>query len=293
MFLYTPLCKQYRPAPGFSGSHHKKTISFKVKVVIKIGTGVLTRGEGVTLHHAMIARLTQSIADLNAAGHSCIVVSSGAVGAGLMTFGLQSRPEDTGMLQACAAAGQARLMHIYESHFSHFDLKVAQLLLTDQDLTDPHRRENIKTTLDRLLDFPRVIPIINENDSVAVFELKVGDNDILSSHVARLIGADLLILLTSVPGLRRPETTDPDDIVERVENIDEVLSFASGESGRLSVGGMQSKLRAVKAAVTGGVETVIASGLNPEQLIDLVGGKGRGTRFLPFVAGTAKPVPAD
>ena len=264
-----------------------------MKVVIKIGTGVLTRGEGVTLHHAMIARLTQSIADLTAAGHSCIVVSSGAVGAGLKTFGLQSRPEEVGMLQACAAAGQARLMHIYESHFSHFDLVVAQLLLTHQDLTDQKRKENIRTTLDHLLAFRRVIPIINENDSVAVDELKFGDNDILSSHVARLVGADLLILLTRVPGLRRPETADPEDIVERVENIDEVLSYADGSKGKHSVGGMRTKLQAVKAAVTAGIETLIASGLHPEQLIELVEGKGRGTRFLPGEVTEAAVVPAE
>lgn len=228
----------------------------------------------------MIARLTQSIADLNEAGHRTIVVTSGAVGAGLMTFGLNERPTDIGMLQACAAAGQARLMHIYESHFSHFGLKVAQLLLTHDDLTDEKRRANVRTTMDHLLAFPSVIPIVNENDSVAVFELKVGDNDLLSSDVATLVGADRLVLLTSVPGLRRPGIEDPNHIIELVENVDDVFHFAGDDKGHLSVGGMKTKLTAVKKAVESGIETIIASGLEPEQLTDLVAGGGKGTRFL-------------
>ena len=250
-------------------------------MVIKIGTGVLTRNEGVVLHHAMIARLTQAIADVNAAGHQAIIVSSGAVGAGLMTFGLTERPTDVGMLQACAAAGQARLMHIYEGHFSHFNLKVAQLLLTHEDLGDEKRRDNVKTTLDHLLAYPAVIPIINENDSVAVYELKVGDNDRLSADVARLVKADLLILLTSVPGLRKPGTDNPDNIVETVDDIDAVMHFADANTGRLSVGGMKTKLESVKTAVEAGIETIIAACHNPEQLVDLVSGGGKGTRFSP------------
>ena len=249
------------------------------KVVIKIGTGVLTREPAGKLHHAMIARISEAIADLNAAGHQCIVVSSGAVGAGLTSFGLDARPEKVEMLQACAAAGQARLMSLYETQFSHHELKVAQLLLTHEDLKDEHRRGNILQTLNSILQFPHVIPIINENDSVAVFELKVGDNDILSSIVAQLIQADLLILLTSVPGLRGPDATCEDDIIETVDDIETVLGFALDEKGSLSVGGMQSKLQAVKDAVGAGIETIIASGKNPEQLSDLVNGDGIGTRF--------------
>ncbi|NNE93872.1 MAG: glutamate 5-kinase [Verrucomicrobiales bacterium] len=253
------------------------------RIVIKIGTHVLTQDDGVDLHHARIAGLTHAIADLNKAGHECLVVSSGAVGAGLATFQLDARPEDIGMLQACAAAGQARLMHVYESQFSNYSLKVAQLLVTHEDLNADDRRVNVHTTLTRLLDFPKVIPIINENDSVAVYELKVGDNDLLSADIARLIDADQLIMLTSVPGLRRPDSDDPNDIVTEVEDIETVLDFADGESGRLSVGGMATKLQAVKNAVDAGIETVIASGRNPDQLSDLVSGGGIGTRFRPRV----------
>jgi len=260
------------------------TVSPK-KIVIKIGTGVLTlsRDTSISLHHAMIARIVQAVADLNAAGHQIILVSSGAVAAGLPTFGLNQRPgaDETGMLQACAAAGQARLMHIYESHFTQYQLKVAQLLLTHDDITDEKRRANIVTTMDHLLRFRPVIPIINENDSVAVYELKVGDNDVLSSEVACLIRADLFLLLTSVPGLRSPGAIADSDIVERVDNLEEVLHFANDERGSHSVGGMKSKLQAVGKAVAAGIETIIASGSNPEQLAELVAGRGHCTRFVP------------
>lgn len=252
---------------------------FPMRIVIKIGSGVLARNGGVALNHALIARLTQAISDLREAGHQCVVVSSGAVAAGLKTFGLDARPEDIGQLQACAAVGQARLMHTYESHFSQFGVNVAQLLLTGDDFSDDRRRANITTTLSRLLDAPNIVPIINENDSVAVFELKVGDNDLLSAHVAKTLQADLLILLTSVAGLRPPESTSPDDIVELVTDIDAVLAFASEEKGSLSVGGMRSKLEAVRIAVSAGITTLIASGHNPEQLSELVAGGGIATRF--------------
>lgn len=249
------------------------------RVVIKIGTGVLTRNSGGEIHHAMLARLSQAISDLNGAGHEVVMVTSGAVGAGLATFGLNERPTEIEMLQACAAAGQARLMHLYESQFSLHNLKIAQLLVTHDDLRDESRSQNVLATLSALSPFQNVIPIINENDSVSVFELKVGDNDILSSIVARLINADLLILLTSVPGLMGPDAKSEEDIIPLVENIETVLDFVRDEKGELSVGGMGSKLAAVKEAVSAGVETIIASGLHPEQLGDLVNGVGIGTRF--------------
>jgi len=257
------------------------------RVVIKIGTGVLTRNSGGEIHHAMIARLSQAISDINAAGHEVIMVSSGAVGAGMSAFGLTQRPTGTEMLQACAAAGQARLMHLYEGQFSLHGIKVAQLLVTHEDLQDERRSGNVLATLNAILPHRQVIPIMNENDSVSVYELKVGDNDTLSSIVARLVRADLLILLTSVAGLMGPDAKSPDDIITEVDDIESVLSFVRDEKGDLSVGGMASKLRAVEAAVTAGIETIIASGLHPEQLPELVEGRGVGTRFRPKVATTS------
>ena len=267
------------PASRTGGEFSMSEPATGKRVIIKIGTGVLTRGAGGEIHHAMLARLSQSIADLNRAGHEVVMVTSGAVGAGLSTFGLTERPTETDMLQACAAAGQARLMHLYESQFAHHGLKIAQLLVTHDDLQDEKRSGNVLATLHALLPYRQVIPIVNENDSVSVYELKVGDNDILSSIVARLLRADLLVLLTSVPGLLGPDATSADDIIERVDDIDSVLDYARDEKGDLSVGGMASKLRAVREAVGAGVETIIASGLHPEQLEELVAGGGIGTRF--------------
>lgn len=259
----------------------------KKRIVIKIGTGVLTQEEGVCLDQTVIAGIAQAISDLNQAGHECLIVSSGAVGAGLDALGLTERPTCIETLQACAATGQARLMHHYEKEFCQLDLKVAQLLLTHEDLTNEKRRSRVNNTLSHLLEFSGVIPIINENDSVAVYELKVGDNDRLSTQIAQLANADLLIMLTSVPGLRGPDAKDDDDIIEIIDDIDSVMNYASDETGRLSIGGMQSKLECIKTAIESGIECIIASGRQPEQLIELVEGKGRGSRF--SVPGAAVP----
>ena len=245
------------------------------RVVIKIGSGVLTRNSGGEIHHAMIARLSQAISDLNNAGHEVIMVTSGAVAAGLETLRQSERPAETDQLQACAACGQARLLHLYESQFSHHGLKIAQLLVTHDDLKNDRRRGNFLATLHALLPHRHVIPIINENDSVSVQELKVGDNDVLSSQVAALVEAELLVLLTSVDGLLGPD----DQVIPQVDDVESVLDFARDEKGDLSVGGMASKLRAVQAAVAAGVETIIANGHHPEQLNTLVEGAGVGTRF--------------
>ena len=153
---------------------------------------------------------------------------------------------------------------------------MAQVLLTAADLGE--RFSHISSTLHRLLDEPRIIPIINENDSVAIEELKVGDNDQLSSRVAVLTGAKRLILLTSAEGLLAPDSAEP---IPEVNNIDDVMKFVRDDQGKFSIGGMASKLTAVKYAVENGVETWIANGRKPERLIDLVNGHGIGTRFVP------------
>src|SRR5690606_26209152 len=152
-------------------------------------------------------------------------------------------------------------------------------LVTHEDLQDKRRSGNVLATLNAILAHRGVVPILNENDSVSVYELKVGDNDTLSSIVARLAGADLLVLLTSVAGLMGPDAKGEDDISPYVEDIETVLPFARDEKGALSVGGMASKLRAVEAALSAGIETLIASGLRPEQLPELVAGGGVATRF--------------
>jgi glutamate 5-kinase len=250
-----------------------------VKLVIKFGSGILTNDEGTAPNPGQFTKLVDAVAELKNAGHQPIIVSSGAVGAGLMAFAMHDRPTETAQLQACAAVGQTRLMHLYETRFREYNLNVAQLLLTNEDFKHEARRQNVANTLSALLDLGTVVPIINENDSVAVDELKVGDNDVLSAHVAILTGAHRLILLTSVDGLIKPGTEN--EIVTEVKAIDEVLHFANGEIGKHSTGGMASKLQAVKLAVDAGIETLIANGRNPAQLLDLVNNTGKATRFLP------------
>jgi glutamate 5-kinase len=249
------------------------------RVVIKFGSGILTRPDTAALDESQFARLTQAIAILKQEGHEVIVVSSGAVAAGLNVLGLTKRPSETSVLQACAAVGQTRLMHKYETLLGACGLHVGQLLVTHGDFFHPERRANLDNTLRSLLERRNIVPVINENDSVATEELRFGDNDALSADVAVLAGADLLILLTSVDGLIPPGESER--IVERVANVGEVIAFARQETGEFSVGGMSSKLRSVEKAVNAGIEAVIANGRRTEQIPDLVAGQGRGTRFAP------------
>ncbi|MBK1827455.1 glutamate 5-kinase [Haloferula rosea] len=249
----------------------------KPLTVIKAGTGVLTRLRDGTLDGAALVRLVTAIAGLIESGHRCLLVSSGAVGAGVSAFKLDGYPSELVVRQACAAVGQARLMHTYESLFRNFDLSVAQVLLVGEDLREEKRRKYVGDTLQRLLAEPGIVPIINENDSVAVEELRVGDNDMLSARVARLVGAERLVLLTSVDGLLHPETRE---LVPEVADVADVLGFAKDEQGRFSIGGMASKLKAVQMAVDSGIETHIAHGREPERLPRILAGEvGLSTRF--------------
>jgi glutamate 5-kinase len=255
------------------------SITAPKRVVMKFGSGILTRPDTAALDESQFARLTQAIAILKQEGHEVIIVTSGAVAAGLNVLGLTKRPADTSMLQACAAVGQTRLMHKYETLLGACGLHVGQLLITHEDLHHAERRANLENTLRSLLERKNVVPVINENDSVATEELKLGDNDALSAGVALLARAHLLLLLTSVDGLLPPGETQR--IVERVGDISEVKDFARNETGAFSVGGMASKLKAVEHAVNGGIETIIANGRRFEQIPDLVAGRGIGTRFAP------------
>jgi glutamate 5-kinase len=247
------------------------------RIVVKFGSGILAHPSGFGLDEVQFEQLTYAMSGLRSAGHEVIVVSSGAVAAGGMAFGMVKRPEDTATLQACAAVGQTRLMQRYETLFSRHGLLVAQLLLTNEDLQQPTRRDNLTNTLERLLSFKNVIPIINENDSVATEELKVGDNDRLSAGVARLAGADLLLLLTSVDGL----LDEAGQLIPEVTALAEVMNHIRPEKGVHSTGGMASKLGSAAEAVAAGVEVVIANGRKPGQLAELVEGRGIGTRLRP------------
>lgn len=247
-------------------------------IVLKFGSGILTKLHAPEPDPVQLRKLVEAITLLKEAGHSVVVVSSGAVASGLKPLELTERPGDLSTLQACAAVGQTHLMHAYETLLRDHGLHVAQLLVTHEDMQNGDRAQRVKSTLERLLQFPQVVPVINENDSVAVEELRFGDNDKLSARVALLWKADLLILLTSVPGLLDPSQPENGPI-PLVTDVTAVLHHATDDTGRMSVGGMFTKLRAVEEAVSGGVECVIASGRHAEQVPALAAGRGICTRF--------------
>jgi glutamate 5-kinase len=245
------------------------------RILLKFGSGILTRPRANALDEKQFRRLAADVAQLVRGGCECIIVSSGAVAAGMRVVGLKERPLDLTTGQACAAVGQSKLMNLYASMFAKHQLNVAQLLLTHSDLDSRTRHQNAKNTLRRLLDCKNVVPVINENDSVAVEELRFGDNDRLSAEVAVLAEADLLILLTSVDGVM-------DHAGKRIPMIVDVAGadrFVRTEKSRFSVGGMVSKLEAVKLATAAGIPTVIANGRRAGVIPRIAAGERVGTLF--------------
>lgn len=250
------------------------------RVVVKFGTGILTDARKLP-DPAQMGQLVSQIAGLRNAGREVVLVSSGAVGAGMGALGFSKRPRELASLQACAAVGQSRLMAQYESLFSRHGVQVAQVLLTHGDLADHDRHLNARNTLLTLLG-RGVIPIINENDAVSVTELKFGDNDRLSALVACLLPADLLVIMTSVDGVLTG-FGDPDaKVVPIIERIDATVEAAAqGTTSATAVGGMITKIEAARMAVRAGIPMVIASGRRPGVLARVVAGDVEGTLFVP------------
>ncbi len=246
-----------------------------LRIVLKFGSGILSTEHGVGLSRRQIARLAREIGALVRAGHECVIVSSGAVAAGLATLGLSARPKELAGKQACAAVGQSQLMHAYASAFARQGLAVAQLLLTHNDLDSRTRHHNARTTLLHLLSRGNIVPVINENDSVAVEELNFGDNDRLSAEVAILVDADLLIILTSVDGLQ--DSTGK--TVPLVRDFNAISGLVRADKGRVSTGGMVTKLQAAQLAVKAGIPVNIASGRKAGLVYQIVAGKRVGTYF--------------
>lgn len=229
-----------------------------MRIVVKVGTHAIAKKTGRPDYRAL-SRLTAQLSALRKAGHEVVFVSSGAVAAGVEALGLSARPTDVNAVQMCAAVGQARFIYEYEKLFAAHGVKIGQLLLTHFDFEDHHRAQNVKKALDRLV-CAGIVPIINENDVVADEELKgrtFGDNDWLSFLIAKLVKADTLILLTTVDGLLDAAGRR----IPRVESFRNVARLVrAGEKGRLSKGGMDSKLKAVKAAVEAGIDVYVANG---------------------------------
>ena len=250
------------------------------RVVVKLGTGILTDSRKQP-DLPQLEQLVTQIAEQRKSGKEIVVVSSGAVGAGMGKLGFEKRPRDLAELQACAAVGQSRLMAIYEKLFAQFDLSVAQVLLTHDDLQHHERHLNARNTLVTLLAHG-IVPIINENDAISFTELKFGDNDLLSALVASLLPADLLIILTTVDGVIENFGKANPKTFRTIENIDgEIERLAGGTQSVTAVGGMSSKIQAAKIAVRSGIPLVIASGRKKRVLAEVLDGHEEGTLFVP------------
>ena len=248
-------------------------------VILKFGTGILTEPGACAIDEAQVERFAIEISALIKQGIPCILVSSAAIAAGVHALGLKQRPITVPGKQACAAVGQPLLMAIYSKYFTQYGITIAQLLLTHEDIYTEARRLNASATLKELLTSSNVLPIINENDSVAVEELRLGDNDQLSAEVAIMMKARFLILLTSSDGLIATSGELPHERIVRVTNLEEVLCHITPDKGEHSTGGMTTKLKAVAAALDACIETVIADGRKAKQITKALAGEDVGTRF--------------
>ncbi len=231
------------------------------RVVVKIGSQVLSSPEGI--EEGRIKGLARDLSALSDGGKEIVVVSSGAVASGMTRLGIKDKPKTIPQKQALAAVGQIKLMALYEKHFSRFDKSVAQVLLTHEDLANRRRYLNAKHTLQTLLDLA-IVPIVNENDTVAVEEMKFGDNDNLSALVATLLEADLLVILSDVAGVydRDPRLDDGAELIPVIENIKTAKTRLGGKSRSLyGTGGIATKIDAAEKAAAAGIPTLIASGL--------------------------------
>ncbi|HOO77624.1 MAG TPA: glutamate 5-kinase [bacterium] len=254
------------------------------RIVVKLGTYLLT-GDQTCLDTALIEKIVEQAVALRRKGLELILVTSGAVGAGVLELGLRQRPSDIPMLQAAAAVGQTALMHLYRSLFRERGFSVGQILLTREDIDHRQRHLNARYTVETLLQ-QGVVPIVNENDTVTVESLKFYDNDYLAAQLANLVRADLLIVLTDVDGLLEPREGPRKEwarvpVVKKVTPA--IMEMAGGSAKEHSRGGMRSKLEAARMVARAGGLAVIANGRRPRVLSDIVEGEDVGTLFLsPF-----------
>ncbi len=258
---------------------HRESLKSVSRLVVKLGTGVLTDSRKQP-DPAQLEQLVAQLAAVRKAGKEVVLVTSGAVGAGMGALGYAARPRELAEKQACAAVGQSRLMAVYEKLFAKHQIVVAQVLLTHDDLEHHERHLNARNTLVTLLQHG-VVPIINENDAVSFTEIKFGDNDKLSALVASLLPADLLVILTTVDGVIENFGQQNAKTLSKIEKIDAAISdLAGGTTSETAVGGMKSKIDAAKIAVSSGIPLVIASGRDTTILKKILAGKDEGTLFV-------------
>jgi len=269
-----------RDVPRDPGAIRRQVVLSAKTLIVKIGTNVLSRPDD-TLDLDRIAGFAEQLHRVRQGGRKVVVVSSGAIGAGIGLLGLKTRPSDLPHLQASAAVGQAHLIRRYDDCLQKFGYHAAQLLLTANDFKQRKRYLNVRNTLYTLFEYP-VIPVINENDTVSVNEIKFGDNDILAAMVAHLLPAPMLVILSIVDGLFNGDPASPDSQrIPLVEAWDDGLeNLALPIRSTRGTGGMQSKLSAVRTATEGGVHVVIADGTRPAVIDEIMAGDDRGTLFM-------------
>lgn len=257
-------------------------ISNKKRIVIKLGTSTLAHKTG-KLNIRRMNNLVRVLADLQNSGKELIIVSSGAIGLGVGKLGLRHKPEDTPTKQATAAVGQCELMYLYDDLFDNYGITVAQILLT-KTIIETERQKNVENTFDKLISMG-VIPIVNENDTVAIdeLELEIGENDSLSAIVAKLAKADLLIILSDIDGLydSDPHKNPEAKLIPVVTEINEhIENIAGGAGTSLGTGGMATKINAAKIANEAGIDMIIMNGNNPDKLYGLFENDETGTIFI-------------
>ncbi len=260
--------------------NYEKLIQTK-RVVIKVGTSSLTYETG-KLNIKKIENIVRVVSDLRNRGIEVVLVSSGAVGAGVGKLNLSVKPSETIKKQALAAIGQATLVSMYDRFFSEYGHSSAQVLLTKFILDDEERYRNTKNTFETMFDYG-VIPIVNENDVISTYELEFGDNDTLSAYIAELVDAQLLIILSDIDGLydSNPQTNPDAKLIPIVEKVDETIySIAGGAGSRRGTGGMITKLKAAEIVNPSGIDMIITNGAHPERIYGIFEGESVGTLFM-------------
>ena len=252
-----------------------------MRIVIKVGTSTLAHATG-RLNIRRVEELCKVLSDLKNFGHEVILVSSGAIGMGVGKLNLKSRPQDIPTKQAAAAVGQCELMYTYDKLFSEYNHTVAQILLTGYDVRNEESHSHFCNTLSRLLEMG-VLPIINENDTVATEEIVIGDNDSLAAIVAVSARAELLVLLSDIDGLydKDPHSASDAKLIPVVSALtDEIMALGGKAGSGLGTGGMATKLQAARTATEAGCDMIIANGSDPHVLYGILDGESIGTRFL-------------
>ncbi len=262
----------------------RELLKKKQRIVVKVGSSTITHEQTGNINFLKLEKLVRLLTDLHNQGKEVVLVTSGAIAVGRKAIGMTERPKTTAQKQACAAIGQASLMTVYQKLFSEYHQPCAQVLMTKLTVLNDITRQNACNTFEELFHLG-VIPIVNENDTVATDELEdleIGDNDTLSALITAMIQGDLLILLSDIDGLYSDDPKkNPDAVLlQEVETLNEsILQMAKGSSSLVGTGGMQTKLSAAKIATHSGADMVIANGEQVEHIVDIIAGKQIGTLF--------------